>query len=154
MIAELQNCALVSDIRAHLSECDKDFVPRLSNRVSIDDYALKLFNFATRFELWEDQKLVGLTAAYFPSGSIDLVFITNVSVLPTFRGKGIGERLLRACIRAAGDAGHESLHLEVDAANAPAISLYVRLGFSPVATTEASFGQVVRMVLSMERSRL
>lgn len=153
MVVEFRCRASAHDIRRHLFECDKDYLPRLSKRVDIDEYAQKLFASATRFEAWDDQQLVGLVAAYFPTMSTSSVFVSNVSVLPEFRGKGLGERLLTACIRAARGDGYDSLTLEVDASNAPAIGLYTRLGFEAAGNTEAASGEILHMALRMERKQ-
>jgi ribosomal protein S18 acetylase RimI-like enzyme len=56
--------------------------------------------------------------------------IVDVSLLPDFRGRGIGTGLLRELIAEAGKAGKRlSIHVEV---NNPAMRLYRRLGFAPV----------------------
>ena len=55
--------------------------------------------------------------------------ITNVSVLPGFRGRGISRRLLRMLLREAGERGTRVFTLEVRAGNRPAIALYESLGF-------------------------
>ena len=55
--------------------------------------------------------------------------IVDVALLPAFRGRGIGTRLLRALIAEADAQGRKlSIHVE---ANNPARTLYERLGFRP-----------------------
>ena len=53
------------------------------------------------------------------------------AVVPSRRGRGIGERLLRALMERARDEGHGALSLAVEADH-PAIGLYDRLGFREV----------------------
>jgi RimJ/RimL family protein N-acetyltransferase len=53
----------------------------------------------------------------------------GMGVLPEFRGKGLGERLLLACISKAWSKGITRIELEARADNARAIRLYERLGF-------------------------
>ena len=55
-------------------------------------------------------------------------YVTNVAVLPQYRRRGIGERLLREAIRGAKERGCDFLSLEVRVGNAAAIRLYERLG--------------------------
>jgi len=55
--------------------------------------------------------------------------VTNVAVHPEHRGRGIGERLLRALIGVARRRGVTQMTLEVRASNAPAQGLYRKLGF-------------------------
>lgn len=56
--------------------------------------------------------------------------ITNVAVLPEYRNKGIGRRILEALLKRGEEIGAKSFTLEVRVSNASAISLYHRLGFS------------------------
>lgn len=56
-------------------------------------------------------------------------YVTNVAVLPQYRRKGIGERLVREAVRGAKLRGCDFLSLEVRFGNEAAIRLYERLGF-------------------------
>ncbi len=56
-------------------------------------------------------------------------YVTNVAVLPQYRRKGIGERLVREAVRGAKLRGCDFLSLEVRVGNEAAIRLYERLGF-------------------------
>jgi putative acetyltransferase len=53
----------------------------------------------------------------------------GMGVLPEYRGRGIGRRLLEACIAKAWAQGITRIELEARADNAAAIGLYERLGF-------------------------
>ena len=56
--------------------------------------------------------------------------IMDIALLPAFRGRGIGEGLLRPLLQEGEDAGVPvSIHVEQ---SNPALSLYRRLGFEPV----------------------
>jgi ribosomal protein S18 acetylase RimI-like enzyme len=54
----------------------------------------------------------------------------GIGVLPEFRGRGIGKRLLEACIAKAWSRGITRIDLESRADNTSAIRLYERLGFA------------------------
>ncbi len=56
-------------------------------------------------------------------------YVTNVAVLPQFRRRGIGERLVREAVDGAHGRGCDFLSLEVRVSNEAAIRLYERLGF-------------------------
>ena len=53
----------------------------------------------------------------------------GMGVLPGYRGRGIGESLLRACLAQARTRGITRVELSARADNARAISLYERVGF-------------------------
>lgn len=53
----------------------------------------------------------------------------GMGVAKNHRGKGLGERLLRACILGAVKLGIEKLELEVFDTNSAALSLYRKMGF-------------------------
>ena len=53
----------------------------------------------------------------------------GMGLLPEARGKGVGESLLRAVLRAATHQGFERVELEVFGSNSKAQALYRRLGF-------------------------
>ena len=53
----------------------------------------------------------------------------GMGVLPAWRGRGIGRRLLQACIDKAWAKGLTRIELEARADNHAAIALYRRLGF-------------------------
>jgi ribosomal-protein-alanine N-acetyltransferase len=57
------------------------------------------------------------------------VQINNVAVHPDFRGQGIGEALMRHVIDKVRGKGATFVTLEVRPSNAPAVTLYKKLGF-------------------------
>lgn len=60
---------------------------------------------------------------------IDAAQITNVAVVESVRGKGIGEALMREAMRVAREAEMEVMSLEVRVTNIVAQNLYRKLGF-------------------------
>ena len=56
----------------------------------------------------------------------------NVAVHPDFRRRGIAEVLINTLVANLKNMGSHCLTLEVRASNAPAISLYEKLGFSEI----------------------
>jgi len=55
--------------------------------------------------------------------------VTNVAVLPQYRGRGIGEQLMRELMGRAAARGAQRITLEVRQHNTPAQTLYRKLGF-------------------------
>jgi len=125
----LLNRASGAEIAEHLLRCDADFVPTLSERVEIPDYAKKIVNKATRFEAWSNGSLIGLVAAYCNDQETHIAHITSVSVLKAWTGQGIGANLIDQCVTQAKAVGMQQIGLEVAAANVAAIRLYEKSGF-------------------------
>ena len=123
------NTASEAEITEHLLRCDADFVPPLSGRVEISDYAQKIASKATRFEAWSGGLLVGLVALYCNDQEKRIAYITSVSVLREWSGKGIAAHLMKQCIEHVRTAGMLQISLEVASDNASAISLYEKSGF-------------------------
>lgn len=123
------NRASEAQIAEHLLCCDVDFVPTLSERVEIRDYAQKIARKATRFEAWSNGTLVGLVAAYCNDPETRIAHITSVSVMMVWTGKGIAASLIDQCVAHAKSAGMQQISLDVAAGNMPAIKLYEKSGF-------------------------
>lgn len=140
------NTATSTVIAAHLTTCDQGFVPPLSTRVVIGIYADKIARAACRFEAWSDGQLIGLVAAYLDDQRSDPVaFVTTVSVVEEWQGKGIASTLLGQCTDLARRMGYARVTLEVDGRNTSAIRLYARKGF----TVAGKRGSTVDMVIEL-----
>jgi len=63
---------------------------------------------------------------------VDEAHITTFAVLPDWRRRGIGARLMLAVMRLAEELGARVATLEVRLSNIPARQLYQRFGFRPV----------------------
>lgn len=74
-------------------------------------------------------KTVGYVGSYSVLGEF---YITNIAVLPEYRKKGIGERLLCALIDLCRSENALFLTLEVRKSNSAAVCLYEKLGFISV----------------------
>ena len=141
----LTNKASEADIAAHLSSCDTDFSPRLSERVEIADYAKKIVGTAMRFEAWSGKTLVGLVAAYCNDPEKGAAFVTNVSVFRAWRGQGIATRLVNQCVQHAKAVGMRQISLELASDNTAAVRLYEEIGF----IVDKVKGTLVTMNLSL-----
>jgi ribosomal-protein-alanine N-acetyltransferase len=73
-----------------------------------------------------DGKVVGYCGMWL---IVDEAHITNIALLPDFRGKGIGENLLKEMMRIAQWFGTKKMTLEVRVSNEAAQRLYEKLGF-------------------------
>jgi ribosomal protein S18 acetylase RimI-like enzyme len=137
------NTASATEIAAHLRGCDGSFVPPLSSRVAIDDYAQKLASHAERVELWADGLLIGL-AAFYGNQPPD-AFLSSISVLPTFQKRHLARQMLAECIARARGLNCASMTLEVSSQHEAALALYHAQGFT---MTETVAG-ITSMALSL-----
>ena len=129
-----ENTADAEQIIRHLQACDAAYVPPLSARVALPEYAVKLVAHAMRVEAWEADNLVGLAAFY--CNRPPLAFLSNLSVLPGHRRRGIAAELLGQCMTQAAAAGCASMQLMLGQGNAAAFALYRRHGFAVAAETD------------------
>lgn len=117
-----------NDIYYHLMECDLFFNPKLSEKIDIVEYSKKINAKAIRVEAWNNDLLIGLVAYYFnPENST--AFITNVSVLDSFKGLGIAKKLLQEAINQIEFINCISIQLEVGKSSFAAINLYLKFDF-------------------------
>jgi ribosomal protein S18 acetylase RimI-like enzyme len=64
-----------------------------------------------------------------PFSGIRVGWIYDIEVLPSFRGKGLGEALMRHALKVSKERGFPQTGLMVNAKNRVASSLYEKLGF-------------------------
>lgn len=82
--------------------------------------------FAVYIVLEEDKKIIGYCGAWVV---IDETHVTNLAILPEYRGRKLGEALLNKMMSVAKEMGAKSMTLEVRVTNDVAQSLYRKLGF-------------------------
>ena len=82
--------------------------------------------FAVYMVLEEDNKIIGYCGTWIV---IDEAHVTNVAILPEFRGRKLGETMLRKLMSVSREMGAKSMTLEVRVTNHVAQSLYRKLGF-------------------------
>ena len=128
------NTANRENIEAHLVNCNETMCPRLDKRVIIQDYAGKIHELAVTFEAWLDHTLVGLVAAYFNDMITKTGYITDVSVMKDYMGRGIASELMKMCIGYAKETDFRRIQLEVYKDNSSAIHLYRKFGFLEYST--------------------
>lgn len=144
-----EDVAGAEEIGRHLALCADNFVPPLRDRVEITLYADKIVANAKRFEAWQDEKLVGLVATYCNAPDCGIAYVTNVSVLPEVQGMGIGARLVQQCLAKVLAMGFGHAQLEVGAANAKALKLYISQGFRILSAND----ETVDMALTLDGMR-
>ncbi len=121
--------ALTEEIYSHLKECNENFIPPLEEKVNIMNYSRKIFENAITFEAWDEKILVGLIATYLNDTENKSAFITNVSTIKSYMGKGIANELMKMCINYSKNHNFKVVNLEVSSKNADALNLYLKYGF-------------------------
>jgi glycosyltransferase involved in cell wall biosynthesis/GNAT superfamily N-acetyltransferase len=123
------NTASLFQIEEHLNLCSDNFIEKLSERINIKEYSIKIKENAVTFEAWYNEQLVGLIACYANNIDSGIAFITNVSVLKDFQSKGIAHNLLKNLQSDELIKKFRIVQLLVDVDNYSAISLYKKNGF-------------------------
>jgi len=92
-----------NEIYLHLLDCDKFFIPKLSEKVNISEYSEKIFNKAINIEAWDNERLIGLVSMYINEEDTSFGYITNVSIINEYKNRGIASNLLKKCIKYSKD---------------------------------------------------
>ena len=74
----------------------------------------------------EEERIIGYCGLWIV---LDEAHVTNIALLPEYRGKGLGTGLLRKAMMEAKELGALTMTLEVRVSNHVAQSLYRKLGF-------------------------
>ncbi|WML50178.1 ribosomal protein S18-alanine N-acetyltransferase [Neobacillus sp. PS3-34] len=82
--------------------------------------------FAVYIVLEEGGKIIGYCGVWIV---LDEAHVTNVAVLPEYRGRKFGDALMRKLIEVAKEKGARTMTLEVRVTNHIAQSLYRKMGF-------------------------
>jgi [ribosomal protein S18]-alanine N-acetyltransferase len=82
--------------------------------------------FAVYIVLEEEDQIIGYCGTWVV---IDEAHVTNVAIMPGYRGKKLGEALMTKLMSVARELGARSMTLEVRVTNHVAQSLYRKLGF-------------------------
>jgi len=95
---------------------------------SYEAFYNELYNnqFAHYLVVEADGKVIGYCGLWV---ILDEAHITNIAILPEYRGKRLGEALLKMVMQYAVEHGAETLTLEVRVSNIVAQNLYRKLGF-------------------------
>ena len=118
-----------NEIYLHLLDCDKFFIPKLSEKVNISEYSEKIFNKAINFEAWDNERLIGLVSMYINEEDTSFGYITNVSIINEYKNRGIASNLLKKCIKYSKDINLNWISLKVDTKNVSAVNLYNKFNF-------------------------
>ena len=117
---------------------ERSDIPRLAELEKLcfsDPWSESAFEYELKnpLSLWLVAAEEGEIAGYVGTQTVmDESDMMNIAVAPDFRRQGIAEKLIDVLIDLLNERQSKSLTLEVRVSNAPAISLYQKLGFSQV----------------------
>lgn len=124
----------LEELKQSLHDIDKDFVPSLSERVDLDEYAERMMSRA-KFVVERDQNAVvkGIVAVYVDDEKSPNGFITHVATNKEYRNQGVAKRLITKTMAYCLKAGKTGVDLCTY--NPAALSLYQKIGFEIVSQT-------------------
>ncbi|PZD95640.1 ribosomal-protein-alanine N-acetyltransferase [Paenibacillus sambharensis] len=89
---------------------------------------LKHNHFARYIVMELDGRIIGYGGMWT---IIDEAHITNIAIREAYRGRGLGNLLMKELLRTAVQYGSRAITLEVRVSNEPAQNLYRKFGFKP-----------------------
>ncbi len=128
-----QNKASLEQIYEILNITSNDFIPPLSARVDICDYGAKIKSKAVCFEAWDDNRLIGLVACYYNNTETYEGYLTHISLLQTYCGKGIAKQLMANCMNYGIANSFKSIRLEASKKNKKSLMFWRCLRFQQIA---------------------
>lgn len=107
-------------------EVNEDFVPILSDRVDIMEYAEKLSRLAENIMLFEEDGVIASASVYMNQR---VAFISSIAVKRHMQGRGLGKLILHQIESKAKELECEKLQLKVHCDNQKAIVFYNTNGY-------------------------
>lgn len=109
-------------IREFLWSCDKDFIPRLSQRIEINTYSKKIYEYANVYCVIVSEQIRAMCAIYLNNEKEG--FITSFNVVKTSQNNGYGTILMQYVLNEAKKQKYTTVALKVDCNNQKAINFY------------------------------
>lgn len=113
----------------YLQKMDCCFPVHLSSKVSLDQYADKLLQYATICAEFDGKDIIGAVIGYTDRLSDNIAYISLVGCLPDYQNRGIAKKLLFQFFEVCRNKRIPAVHLYTDVTNYKAIKLYSSLGF-------------------------
>lgn len=122
-----------------LTEIDNEFTPRLSSRVNIDDYIIKISKNSTIIPIYDNGNLNAFIAFYCNDYKNRVAYLTMLAVGKDERNKGLGRLLVTTAIEYLKKIEFKYFRLEVSALNKKAIGVYSKSGFKVYEEKQGSY---------------
>lgn len=118
----------VERLTSFLNDIDEDFIPPMSKKISIPDYAQRLKDKAELLIALSGDQVVGLVGFYCNDPARKNGYLSILGVKKEFRQSGIGTKLLQTAIDTIRGTGIEKILLETVVAELKA-PFYAKHGF-------------------------
>ncbi|MBT7038658.1 MAG: GNAT family N-acetyltransferase [Bacteroidetes bacterium] len=113
-----------------LVKLDGFYIPKISDRVNLRAYSVKLLQYGKVFYVKADVgEYIGLLAIYVNDIINHNAFISSIGILPEYHGLGISEKLINKAFAVAIKNGMKSVSLEANNNNNRALGFYKKCGF-------------------------
>lgn len=99
----------------------------------------------------ESKEMVGYIGMYTTFSDAD---ITNIAVIPEYRGRGIGSRLLESIFGKAREKYITNIRLEVRESNKSAIKLYEKKGFVKIGIRKDFYEKPIENAFIMVKNNI
>ena len=119
---------MIEDIK-FLIEKHNDVSEGVIIKIGINDYILKIANFATVIPYYNNSNLKGFIAYYANDKLKKNAYLTMIIIDNESRGEGLGKLLLESSISDLVQQGFINYKLEVLKSNYKAIKMYEKFGF-------------------------
>lgn len=114
-------------IANYLRACDKEFIPTLSKRIDIREYARKISENAQIYGVLMNNEICGLCAIYL-NNQVE-GYITSFNIKRKYQNQGYGKLLMQHVMNEAKQQSYKTITLEVDIDNYKAIAFYKKNSF-------------------------
>lgn len=136
-------------VKQIIKSVDNDFIPPISYRTDILNYANKISENANVVVAFINKKPIGIVATYLNSKP-EFSYLTFVGVLPCYRNLKIGKFLLLKSIENCKKNNSAGIRLEMNSNNNKLLLFYRSLGFVFENEFECPFSSIKKYVLCLK----
>lgn len=125
----IEKCNDLKSICDFLEKVDKLLPVPLSERVDLLEYAKKIITNGKALVIRNDEMIIAGTFFYCNDAMEKNAYLTLLSTLPAFEGKGCAQALMLEMENECRRNGMQRIHLDTELTNKRAISLYSKNGY-------------------------
>lgn len=123
---DINNCEKLNN---YLTKVDKDFPIPLSSKVNLDKFSKKILKSGVALACFDGERTAGIILFYANNTESKTAYVSVLSVLDSYRKRGIAQSLLNECIKMCKSINFKAIELYTHKTNEGAIALYEKNGF-------------------------